>query len=46
MKLRRPSPFILLIAILLILLVGGLLSIKDHVLVRRTDSDAVTLHGF
>lgn len=43
MKLRRPSPFILLIAILLILLVGGLLSIKDHVLVRRTDSDAVDL---
>lgn len=43
MKLRRPSPFILLIAILLILLVGGLLSIKDHVLFRRTDSDAVDL---
>ena len=43
MKLRRPSPFILLIAILLILLVGGLLSIKDHVLVRRTDSDDANL---
>lgn len=43
MKLRRPSPFILLIAILLILLVGGLLSIKDHVLLRRTQPDAVDL---
>lgn len=43
MKLRRPSPFILLIAILILLLVGGLLSIKDHVLVRRTEPDAVNL---
>lgn len=43
MKLRRPSPFILLIAILLILLVGGLLSIKDHVLVRHKEPDDVDL---
>lgn len=37
MKLRRPSPFIGTVIVLLILLAGGFVSIQEHLLAKRTD---------
>lgn len=43
MKLRRPSPFIGTVIVLLILLAGGFVSIQEHLLAKRTDPETTAM---